>query len=154
MDFSDDAVKLLAAHGITFLPDDSGNLDATGLVSDPSRTFALTEAGKLALGIANNGTKSALATTTTSLNRKPTITRIVRLNTSGMKSQTLKLAPAGSSATSVVGSATGNGPKIIKVTPEQFAALKAGDTEICFIQRHLMCLPLDYQTHVPLAAKT
>lgn len=116
---------MLAAHGITFLPDDSGNLDATGLVSDPSRTFALTEAGKLALGIANNGTKLA---TTSPLNRKPTITRIVRLNTSGMKSQTLKLAPAGSSATSIATSGSGNGPKIIKVTPEQFAALKAGET--------------------------
>jgi hypothetical protein len=51
---ADDAVKLLAAHGITLLPEDSGNLDATGLVADPSRTFALTEAGKLALGIANS----------------------------------------------------------------------------------------------------
>ena len=119
----DDAVKLLAAHGITLLPEDSSTLDPTGLVSDPSRTFALTEAGKLALGISHNKA-STLANTSSAMNRKTTITRIVRLNTSGMsgtglKTQTLKLAPAGSQTTS-------NAPKIIKVTPEQFAALKAG----------------------------
>jgi hypothetical protein len=115
----------LAAHGITLLPEDSSSLDPTGLVSDPSRTFALTEAGKLALGISHK--KLSTVTTSTAsnsaINRKPTITRIVRLNTSGMsgtglKTQTLKLAPSGQ--------ATSNAPKIIKVTPEQFAALKAG----------------------------
>jgi len=39
----------------------------------------------------------------------------------GLKTQTLKLAPAG-----VGQSTSSNAPKIIKVTPEQFAALKAG----------------------------
>jgi hypothetical protein len=39
----------------------------------------------------------------------------------GIKTQTLKLAPAG-----VGQSTSSNAPKIIKVTPEQFAALKAG----------------------------
>ena len=114
---------MLAAHGITLLPDDAGGLDATGLVSDPSRTFTLTEAGKLALGIANSAGKTSITTTSAStLNRKPTITRIVRLNTSGIKTQTLKLTPSGSTTTT----SGSNAPKIIKVTPEQFAALKAG----------------------------
>ncbi len=112
-------------------------MDATGLVSDPSRTFALTEAGKLALGISNakqttvtTMTTSGTTTASSTLNRKPTITRIVRLNTTGMgpgglKTQTLKLAPAG------VGQTTStNAPKIIKVTPEQFAALKAGNDDV------------------------
>jgi hypothetical protein len=72
----------------------------------------------------------SLSAGATALSRKPTITRIVRLNSSGMgaagvKTQTLKLSTPGSSAGN--SSASGNTPKIIKVTPEQFAALKAGD---------------------------
>jgi hypothetical protein len=116
------------------LPEDSATLDATGLVSDPSRTFALTEAGKLALGLANNAKQTTMTLSNSALNRKPTITRIVRLNTSGMssgmKTQTLKLAPAGSTTTTMSSS---NAPKIIKVTPEQFAALKAGKQILTFL---------------------
>jgi hypothetical protein len=127
--FPDDAAEILASHGITLLPDDSGTLDATGLVSDPARTFALTDAGKLALsGISNVGKTVSTMATTSAMKGKPMFTRIVRLNASGMsnvgqavKTQTLRLATSGQI------SSTANAPKIIKVTPEQFAALKAGN---------------------------
>ena len=69
--FTDDAVKLLAAHGITLLPEDSLMLDTTGLVSDPSRTFTLAEAGKLALGISHNKA-STLRNTSSAMNHKRT----------------------------------------------------------------------------------
>jgi hypothetical protein len=45
------------------------------------------------------------------------------MSTNGLKTQTMKLAPAS------IGQRTtpSNAPKIIKVTAEQFAALKAGN---------------------------
>jgi len=70
--------------------------------------------------------KSTTASSIASTATKPTITRIVKLSVptagQGAKTQIVKAVQAVGQGIST----SSNQPKIIKVTPEQFAALKAG----------------------------
>lgn len=182
---SDDAMKLLEAHGITLLPEDSGggaNLMDTAMNSGRS-TLTLTEAGKLALSsstptspvittagadvppsfppivvsAAGSGvnkkivtaTMTAAAPSTTSIRAiKPAHTVTQNVNTSGMGvvGQAKFLSASVSKPTaqpiqttkSIVINTSHHqqqqqqaepvrkATRVIRVTPEQFAAIKAG----------------------------
>lgn len=102
-----DAIKLLEAHGITMLPEDD-QIDPLQAVT-ASQTLTLTEAGKLALSLSSPVIK-------------PTVTKVVTLNSNSMRS------PLSRMALPVVSSPVPQKkqPRVIKLTPEQFAALKSG----------------------------
>lgn len=61
----------------------SSSLDVTGLVADPARKFALTEAGRLALGLTTTKSGGVLNLTSQGQVKKPSIARIVRVSTNG-----------------------------------------------------------------------
>jgi len=102
-----EAIKLLEAHGITMLPEDD-QLDPLQAVT-ASQTLTLTEAGKLALSLSSPVVK-------------PTVTKVVTLNSTAVRS------PLSRMALPVVSSPVPQKkqPRVIKLTPEQFAALKSG----------------------------
>jgi hypothetical protein len=125
--FLGDAGKIILSHGLSLVHEDSSSSNLIDLLSNP-RSFSLPEGGKFVIGKSN--TNQTTVTSMPTVNRKPTITRIVRLNPTGKgpngsTTQTLKLTPAGVGQVSST-----NAPKIIKVTAEQFAALKAGDMNV------------------------
>lgn len=115
-------MKLLEAHGIRLLPEDTG---VGGLESSMLRSgVRLTEAGKLALNLPSSTTSPAKRT---AAGAAPA-TKIIRLSRPSEGAAT-------TSTIRVVSSAGGGGsnppnpekqPRIIKLSPEQFAALKAG----------------------------
>lgn len=102
-----EAMKLLEAHGITMLPEDD-HMDPLQAVT-ASQTLTLTEAGKLALSLSSPMVK-------------PTVTKVVTLNSNSVRS------PLSRMALPVVSSPVPQKkqPRVIKLTPEQFAALKSG----------------------------
>jgi len=117
----DEALKLLASHGITMLPEND----------PPAPTLTLTDAGKLALGkvnvpkiltVSNPKTLNLNPTTTVrNPNSFPRITKIVTLNSSSSKPQSVSLT-----GTPVSGvNPTNNKPiRVFKLTPAQAEALK------------------------------
>ena len=117
----DEALKLLASHGITMLPEND----------PPAPTLTLTDAGKLALGkvnvpkiltVSNPKTLNLNSTTTVrNPNSFPRITKIVTLNSTSSKPQSVSLT-----GTPVSGvNTTNNKPiRVFKLTPAQAEALK------------------------------
>jgi len=125
----DEAIKLLASHGITMLPEDPP-------ISPQS--LSLTEAGKLALSLTSKPT--SLPTTTLprlspnprsiSLSvpksfshpspPQPKVTKIVTLNSSSKKAASVSPKPQATPITFP------KPPRVIKLTAEQFAAIKKG----------------------------
>merc|ERR1719412_1385655 len=146
----DEAVKLLASHGITYLPED----DASNIALSSDQTLKLTKAGELALNkiSVQNIVTSALSSGVS--NAKVISTggkqinqpvKIITLNSSRPSSNVGKIqskpivinAPyvipqINRSATSKVQSdaAEKKGPKIIRLTPQQFADLKSGQGKL------------------------
>ena len=115
----DEALKLLASHGITMLPE----------TDPPAPTLTLTDAGKLALGkvgapkiltVSNPKTLTPV-TTVKKPSNFPRITKIVTLNSSSSKHQSVSLT-----GTPVSGvNTTNNKPiRVFKLTPAQAEALK------------------------------
>ena len=135
----------MASHGITYLPED----DASNILSS-DQTLKLTKAGELALNkiSVQNIVTSALSTGNSSAKVISTggkqinqPVKIITLNSSRPSSNVGKIqskpivinAPyvipqINRSATSKVQSDAGEkkGPKIIRLTPQQFADLKSG----------------------------
>merc|ERR1719318_514597 len=125
----DEAIKLLASHGITMLPEDPP-------ISPQS--LSLTDAGKLALSLTSKPT--SLPTTTLprlspnprsiSLSvpksfshpspPQPKVTKIVTLNSSSKKAASVSPKPQATPITFP------KPPRVIKLTAEQFAAIKKG----------------------------
>lgn len=128
----DEAMKLLASHGITMLPEEPPL---------PPQSLSLTEAGKLALSFTNKTTSQP--STTPSLPRlvqpnsparsisvsvpksfsnlatfQPKVTKIVTLNTSTPKTESTKPLPTPITFPKP--------PRVIKLTAAQFAAIKKG----------------------------
>ena len=108
----DDAIKLLASHGITMLPEDPP-------------TLTLTEAGKLALSLSTSNNVSPSPNIITSSTVKtpslvPKVTKLVTLNQSSpIKDQ------VSSSAAPTSPSTPNNKPiRVIKLTPAQAEAFK------------------------------
>jgi len=103
----DEALKLLASHGITMLGDHEPPITPQSL--------SLTEAGKLALF--STSTRPNLVSRSTSLPAvsKP-VTKVVTLNSKPVA------PPAPSTPTASLSKA----PRVIKLTPAQFAAIKRG----------------------------
>ena len=130
-------MKLLAAHGITLLPEDMGNSQLMDTAIDSKQTLTLTEAGKLALS--SSQPNSPVITSVS----PPTFPQTVTF-----AKQTLTAKPTTSHATNFVKVPSRTplqttksivintshqdyqppkkAPRVIKVTPEQFAAIKAG----------------------------
>lgn len=118
-DDQDEALKLLASHGITMLPEND----------PPAPTLALTDAGKLALGKVNSPkilrVSNPKTLTPISATRNPgsfpRITKIVTLGSSSSNPQSVSLT-----GTPVSGvNTTNNKPiRVFKLTPAQAEALK------------------------------
>merc|ERR1719383_510202 len=111
----DEALKLLASHGITMLGDQEPQVTPQSL--------SLTEAGRLALfstssSRPSNVSRSVSMPASTSLPAmsKP-VTKVVTLNSKPVAPP----APSPSSTTSLP-----KAPRVIKLTPAQFAAIKRG----------------------------
>ena len=140
---TEDAMKLLASHGITYLPEDDAA--SIGLASD--QTLKLTKAGELALNkiSVQSIPSSKVATTTkviTTMEGKPINqpVKIITLNSSTKPANVTKIQskpivinapyviPQTNRTAATVQSESGErkGPKIIRLTPEQFAAIKSG----------------------------
>lgn len=115
----DEALKLLASHGITMLPEND----------PPAPTLTLTDAGKLALGKVNspkilrvsNPKTLTPITVTRNPGSIPRITKIVTLGSSSSNPQSVSLT-----GTPVSGvNTTNNKPiRVFKLTPAQAEALK------------------------------
>ena len=144
---SEEAVKLLAAHGITYLPEDDGNI---GISS--SQTLKLTEAGKLALNkisvqtltssaAASNVSSAAKVITSSGGRQINQPVKIITLSSSKSSNlQKIQSKPVVINAPYVIpqtnrtatatriqsGLGEKKGTKIIRLTPEQFAAIKSG----------------------------
>merc|ERR1719376_955475 len=160
----DDAMKLLVAHGITLLPEDTGgtsNLMDTSAMNSGRQTLTLTEAGKLAL---SSSTPSAITVPSTSggatvINKiagttstirttvKPVANVLPSLNTTkfitinkAATGATIQTTPAPIQTTKSIVINTSQqqqqqqtqqdvgvkkAPRVIRVTPEQYAAIKA-----------------------------
>ena len=99
-------MKLLEAHGITLLPEDSGGGALESTMVRSGQQLSLTEAGKLALTNLSSSKKG-----------QPTPAKIIRLSSSGTAASGSQIATT---------TLTSKQPKIIKISPQQFAALKAG----------------------------
>jgi hypothetical protein len=127
-----DHTEFLASQGITFLPDPPTSKPATKSIQavrigngniriTPPQTLKISQ------------TSATASTSIAVAPLKQPITRIVRLNAAGVnqgtKAPTLKILSAGSQTLST----TSGGPKIIKVTPEQFEALKSGIRSLCSV---------------------
>ena len=110
---ADDAIKLLASHGITMLPEESP-------------TLSLTEAGKLALSDVRKTSLTTVKKITpiSPGSITPKITRIVRLKSSPMKNSIINTSS--NIITSPVSSAASNSKPIpiIRLTPAQTAMIK------------------------------
>ena len=111
-----DNIEFLASQGITFPPED---------ISVASSSAKLSQATTSISSLTNSSRPVTTRAPVVASQSKPTITRIVRLNSAGQGAQApaFKIVPASSQALSTTSS---KGPKIIKVTPEQFEALKSG----------------------------
>ena len=111
-----DNIEFLASQGITFPPED---------ISVASSSAKLSQATTSISSLTNSSRPVTTRAPVVASQSKPTITRIVRLNSAGQgaKAPAFKIVPASSQALSTTSS---KGPKIIKVTPEQFEALKSG----------------------------
>ena len=128
----DEAIKLLASHGITMLPEDP--------ISPQS--LSLTEAGKLALSYTSKTTSLSSSTLSSRQPQKltsprsislsvpksfsnpvhsnPKVTKVVTLNSSPTVAKSNSLNPVSSPVTFP------KPPRVIKLTAEQFAAIKKG----------------------------
>ena len=144
--FIDEAVKLLASHGITYLPED----DESNITLSSDQTLKLTKAGELALNKISVQNIVTSALPTISSNAKVISTggkqinqpvKIITLNSSKASSNAGKIqskpivinAPyvipqVNRSSALKIQSEAGEkkGPKIIRLTPQQFADLKSG----------------------------
>ena len=109
----DEAMKLLASHGITMLPEEPSTL--------PSHNLTLTEAGKLALSHSSKPSTNSHRSSLSQLAKSPsspltTMTKVVKLQSSPVKQQVS--SPTSSPAAS-------NKPiRVIKLTPAQAEAFK------------------------------
>jgi len=128
----DEAIKLLASHGITMLPEDP--------ISPQS--LSLTEAGKLALSYTSKTTSLPSSTVpsrpaqkltsprsislsvpksfSSPTNPSPKVTKIVTLNSNSPAAKSNSLNPVSAPVTFP------KPPRVIKLTAEQFAAIKKG----------------------------
>jgi len=98
----EDALKLLASHGITMLGSESE-------APVTPNSLSLTEAGRLALFSSTRGVPARAAPA------RP-VTKVV----------TLHSKPVQPPAASALAAAGGKAPRVIKLTPAQFAAIKKG----------------------------
>jgi len=144
----DEAIKLLASHGITMLPEDSP-------------TLTLTEAGKLALSSSNKVTTSNIITasnikTMSPISRTtsvPRITKLVTLKTSPIKNEKITMIPPIKSSPMTVsnsmpdaaenGSGQNKPIRVIKLTPAQAEAFKRSRAagQIMFTKDKLLSSP-------------
>ena len=143
----DEAIKLLASHGITMLPEDSP-------------TLTLTEAGKLALSSSNKVTTSNIITasnikTMSPISRStvPRITKLVTLKTSPVKNEKITMIPSIKPSPMTVSKSSpdppengsgGNKPiRVIKLTPAQAEAFKRSRAagQIMFTKDKLLSSP-------------
>jgi len=146
----DEAVKLLASHGITYLPED----DESNITLSSDQTLKLTKAGELALNKISVQNIVTTALPTISSNAKVISTggkqinqpvKIITLNSSKASSNVGKIqskpivinAPyvipqVNRSSALKIQSEAGEkkGPKIIRLTPQQFADLKSGQGKL------------------------
>ena len=147
---SDEAVKLLASHGITYLPED----DATSIGLSSDQTLKLTKAGELALNkisvqaITSSSISSVASTakviTTSGGKQINQPVKIITLNSSKPSNVTKiqskpivinapYVIPQVNRTASKIQSDAGEkkGSKIIRLTPEQFAAITSGIHYMC-----------------------
>ena len=153
---------MLAAHGITFLPEDDGGTGATGMVAS-GQTLTLTEAGKLALNkfplqnLSTSPTKMVGGVRTVQLKSannpvtKPV--KIVTINTSTASGpavvQKIQSKPVVINAPYIMPQTQkviriqpaegGQKKRIIKLTAEQFAAIKSGKTTPTTFPKIFVC---------------
>merc|ERR1719266_22301 len=150
-DNQDEAVKLLASHGITYLPEEDAA--SIGLASD--QTLKLTKAGELALNkiplqSINSSSKivptaKIITTSTGAMQHINQPVKIITLNSSSAKPSNVTkiqskpivinapyVIPQTNRTASKIQSEMGEkkGPKIIRLTPEQFAAIKSGGAKL------------------------
>lgn len=107
---SQEAVKLLESHGISFLPVDNSTVLTSALESGSS--ISLTEAGKMAL--------------TQSKCTDPVVSRATNVTSSSLSispAKKIRLASASSGSTIKTGVDQTNFPRVVTITAEQFLAL-------------------------------
>lgn len=143
----EDAMKLLASHGITYLPED----DAASIGLSSDQTLKLTKAGELALNkisvqaiTSSNVATTAKVITTMAGKQINQPVRIITLNSLSKHSNVTKIQskpivinapyviPQTNRTATKIQSESGErkGPKIIRLTPEQFAAIKSGGAKL------------------------
>jgi hypothetical protein len=153
-------MRLLEAHGITLLPEDTGGGALESAMRAGGQTLTLTEAGKMVLSsqaVRPTVIKTIKKPTMTTVvqqqyqQQKPTIVRLSSGVNAGVGKGTPGLRTVVRTVASLAGSTTGGGvvikqptnvlqqgvavqsnktPRIIKISPEQFAALKSGTKSI------------------------
>ena len=131
---SEEAMKLLAAHGITLLPEDTGGSQLMDAAINSGQTLTLTEAGKLALSSSNPS--SPVVTTTVPSFSQIKLAAPSAPKTSNVSPNIVKVsthAPLQTTKSIVINTSQQDyqpqlkkTPRVIRVTPEQFAAIKAG----------------------------
>ena len=134
----DEAMKLLASHGITMLPEEP---------AIPAHNLTLTEAGKLALShSAKPGSKTRTNISLPVKSPVTPLTKVVKLQSSPAKPVT----PT-SSVTSANSPAVSNKPiRVIKLTPAQAEAFKKSRAagQVMFSKDKLLATPVNGASNV------